>query len=573
MSNRRFTFSITTAALTACVAIGGPVAGASAANGVSVTTVFRTGDPVPGLPGFEFFGFGGEAVIGENGDVLAVGLIVGPDVNFNNNNVLVSRTAGGLSILARELDPVPTIPGFQYLASSINLAGFYELGITPGGLIQYRPDMRNTANGSFGLQGIFAGPPGAEAPFLYEQGPAPGYPGGTMLRADFGPVHRDAGAIAAFGRVTPDNITALFFGAPGAVTAVLQTGLQAPGLPIGVNIQSFNTDSLGMDLQNNVVFHATLPLGNGINQSNRVILYSGQPNNVGVLARTGEPAPGLAGATLTGIIGDSVRMSPGGGICYQAFVSGGGTDEVIITGGSGTFGVLARDGQPLPGDPSVALDRVARGKIDMNPSARVAFDCSLSGAPFSRDTAILIGDPNSLETVLREGDPLPGGGLAPNLSGALWTFNDRGQFAFLLPVGDETVLYATRPNGELVRLASTGEALSFEDGPPGLVAAISFDFAPRADLGKSAIFNSDGQLVLPIRLVGAGGTGVFVFEIDDPCPADLVPPSGLLDLNDINAFVNAFVSGDPQADLDGSGLIDLTDVNIFVGSFTAGCPD
>ena len=547
-----------------------PLAGAT--NGVSVRTVFRTGDPAPGFPGLEFAGFGGEAVIGENGDILAVGLIQGDGVTLNSNHVLVSRTAGGLSILARELDPVPAIPGFQYLASSINTAGFYELGVTPGGLVQYRPDMRNPTTGAFGLQGIFAGPPGAAAPFLYMTGAAPGFAGSTIQIAHLGPVQRDAGAVAAFGRVTPDSITALFFGAPGDAGPVLQTGLQAPGLPIGVNIQSFNTDSLGMDLQNNVVFQAILPLGNGVNQSNRSLLYWGQPNNVGVLARTGEPVPGLPGATFTNLFGESTRMSPGGGICYQAFVSGGGTDEVIITGGSGTFGVLARDGQPLPGDPSATLERVARTKIDMNPSARVAFDCALGGAPLDRDSAILVGDPNSLEVVLREGDPLPGGGVAPSLAGSLWTFNDRGQFAFLLGVGGESVLYATRPNGDLVRLASTGEVLSFEDGPAGLVSAIFFDFAPRAGLGKGAIFNRGGELVLPIRLVGVGGTGVFVFDIDNPCPADLALPSGQLDLADISAFVDGFVGQTSNGDLDGNGVWDLTDVNIFVTSFTAGCP-
>ncbi|MBZ0173216.1 MAG: hypothetical protein K8E66_12605, partial [Phycisphaerales bacterium] len=323
----------------------------------------------------------------------------------------------------------------------------------------------------------------------------------------------------------------------------------------------------------NVFFHSTLALGGGVTQSNRIVLYHGQPGNVGVLFRTSDPAPGIPGGTMTVIVSDSLRMNRLGASCFQAFISGGGTDEAIISGGGGQFFALARDGQPFPDNPALSLDRVARTNIDMNAAGRVAFDCMIAGAPFASDTAILIGDPGGLEVVLREGDPLPGGGVAPHLANSQWTFNERGQLAMLLAVDGESVLYATRPNGDLVKLASTSEWLTPDDGPGGLVAAISFEYQARSsDSGKPAIFNGSGELVTPIRYVGSGGQGLHVWDIDDPCPADLAPPFGLLDLNDINAFVAGFVGQTANGDLDGNGLWDLTDVNIFVGSFTAGCP-
>ncbi len=55
------------------------------------------------------------------------------------------------------------------------------------------------------------------------------------------------------------------------------------------------------------------------------------------------------------------------------------------------------------------------------------------------------------------------------------------------------------------------------------------------------------------------------------CTADLAAPFGVLDLNDIGAFVTGFQSGDPIADLDGNGVFDLTDIGLFVGPFTGGC--
>ena len=58
-----------------------------------------------------------------------------------------------------------------------------------------------------------------------------------------------------------------------------------------------------------------------------------------------------------------------------------------------------------------------------------------------------------------------------------------------------------------------------------------------------------------------------------PCnPADLVPLWGVLDLQDINAFVNGFVNQQPIADLNNDGIYDLNDINIFITAFVAGCP-
>lgn len=55
-------------------------------------------------------------------------------------------------------------------------------------------------------------------------------------------------------------------------------------------------------------------------------------------------------------------------------------------------------------------------------------------------------------------------------------------------------------------------------------------------------------------------------------PADLAPPVDILDLADINAFIAAFTTQQPPADLDENGLYDLTDINLFIAAFTAGCP-
>ncbi|MEM7756283.1 MAG: GC-type dockerin domain-anchored protein, partial [Planctomycetota bacterium] len=56
-------------------------------------------------------------------------------------------------------------------------------------------------------------------------------------------------------------------------------------------------------------------------------------------------------------------------------------------------------------------------------------------------------------------------------------------------------------------------------------------------------------------------------------PADLVEPFNIIDLDDADAFIVAFLNQDPIADLvPVLGIIDLDDVDAFINAFLAGCP-
>lgn len=67
-------------------------------------------------------------------------------------------------------------------------------------------------------------------------------------------------------------------------------------------------------------------------------------------------------------------------------------------------------------------------------------------------------------------------------------------------------------------------------------------------------------------------TDAVSWTIIVPCgPSDL-DLDGDLDLDDLDAFINAFLSGDLLADLDGNGSLNLDDVDLFIQFFLAGCP-
>jgi hypothetical protein len=84
-----------------------------------------------------------------------------------------------------------------------------------------------------------------------------------------------------------------------------------------------------------------------------------------------------------------------------------------------------------------------------------------------------------------------------------------------------------------------------------------------------------GEEAVPTDLLGMPGSAVITvwgLEETEGCgPADLNGDL-VLDLSDVNRFVQWFVGGDQAADLTGDGVLDLSDIVLFVDSFVAGCP-
>ena len=75
-----------------------------------------------------------------------------------------------------------------------------------------------------------------------------------------------------------------------------------------------------------------------------------------------------------------------------------------------------------------------------------------------------------------------------------------------------------------------------------------------------------------VPVIDADGSGV-----PDECEAcnaaDLAAPVGVLDIDDTDAFITAFLSGDASADLvPPTGIVDIDDVDAFIAAFLAGCP-
>ncbi len=73
-------------------------------------------------------------------------------------------------------------------------------------------------------------------------------------------------------------------------------------------------------------------------------------------------------------------------------------------------------------------------------------------------------------------------------------------------------------------------------------------------------------------VVEAGVDAVNLLVVTDcgSCPADF-DGSGFVDLDDYDAFVEAFELGGDDADFDGSGFVDIDAFDAFVEAFELGC--
>ncbi len=93
-------------------------------------------------------------------------------------------------------------------------------------------------------------------------------------------------------------------------------------------------------------------------------------------------------------------------------------------------------------------------------------------------------------------------------------------------------------------------------------------------LAVADVDQNGSEDVVVFRTQGSGpSVTVQLAPGDPPCnAADLSAPFGVLDLQDLSAFISAFVTGNPIADINGDGLLDLADINAFVAAFLAGCP-
>ncbi|GJM19108.1 MAG: hypothetical protein DHS20C14_13210 [Phycisphaeraceae bacterium] len=145
--------------------------------------------------------------------------------------------------------------------------------------------------------------------------------------------------------------------------------------------------------------------------------------------------------------------------------------------------------------------------------------------------------------------------------------------------GGVAVALSIAGNGIYVAANLQGELATGQIGIPGgqpFGPLDTLELATSAD-GSVGAFDFYGYRVDPwsgsideVTAALRDASGIGTAGDCAACPADF-NGDGQLNVDDVDAFVLAFVSSDLAADLDANGSLNVDDIDAFVGSFLSGC--
>ena len=452
-------------------------AGTWAGKPDSLTNVFRSDMNAPGVDGRVSSAVAGS--INSQGQYLFEANL-NQEVGYSRDDVLWFGTPGNLQVAAREGDPAPgveatTVYSDPYLNSTT--ANFENVQLNDLSQITFTSSLRG---------------PGVSQ---FESG--------------------------------------LWIGQFGQLQLIARTNHQVPGLPMGENF-------LGFDRVQNPFGTMALTAelsGTGITSANNRGVWIDNGSGLQLVARSGDPAPGVPGATfLSGAINplDHKAIDSSGNLLIGSSIAGPGIDASNNSGywygPPGNLNLLLRTGQSIPGFSGTIKEFF----VQLVGPNRFVVDAHFTGPGITsaNDSAIFEGTANQLNLIAREGMQAPGEPAGVQIgdvfTGITSSFvaNSAGQLAVrftLTGTGVTTsngaAYYMTDSAGNLFEVLRQG---SLFDVGNGVMKVVTF---PNANFGfpNEGTFNDAGQFLFATDF--ADNThGVFIVQVV-PEPTSLVSTS------------------------------------------------
>jgi hypothetical protein len=232
---------------------------------------------------------------------------------------------------------------------------------------------------------------------------------------------------------------------PGSGNQILaREGDAAPGT-LGAVYNALNMSVVGLTRSGRICFHASLSGGDVVAGVNDHAAYSGDAvNGFAMALRRGDAAPGgAAGETVTSINTSSLCINDSGAMAFFGSVTGPSVttanDGTLWAGMPGNFALVAREGDPAPGVAGATFSQVVAGSVNLNDRGCVIFNCQVtdgtttSSAVYGHSPTyglvlLLLGG----ETITTSAGPQTvanDGGIQFNSGdGSALTFNNNGDF-------------------------------------------------------------------------------------------------------------------------------------------------
>lgn len=353
--------------------------------------------------------------------------------------------------------PAPGIAGASF-------SGFSPPGVNAAGQTAFSATLAGGDTTSGNNEGIFTG----TGLVARRGGPAPGTAGASFTFLGL-PSLNAGGETAFFGVLSGGDVSGPNnFGIFTSSALVARSGDTAPGTG-GATFAGFGLDT-SLNAAGTAVFNAALSGGDTTPQTGGGLFTA-----AGALVRLGDPAPGTAGASFTGLFGPSLNDS--GQVAFLGNLTGGDTTEATNRGVFTPSELIARRGGAAPGTAGALFDNF--DLPSQNNAGEVAFAALLSGGDATAATNAGIFTGSAL--VARKGDAVPG---LPGLTlDALLdpSLNDLGEVAFrgfvdgpgIGPDNDEALFLADGAGG-LFTVLRRGAAFDVGGGELRTIANIDF---------------------------------------------------------------------------------------------------
>jgi probable HAF family extracellular repeat protein len=309
--------------------------------------------------------------------------------------------------------------------------------------------------------------------------------------------------------------------------------------------------------------------GHGMNQRTDytpgAIFWSG-----GVPLELDLPSPFVGAVVLDAAAGlrfVGQRLGPRGIIGEQAFRLNGGIQQILSGSQSGATGVLGGLVSGWEREPT----GLVQGRLWDAGGSASPLQPAINGA---WAYANAIGSIPELRMVGASDTPL-------GLTAAYWDDAALPATPIVIPGAERSIAHDINSGGDIVGMAETDTARfafwwSQADGPIDLNTLLAPADRALWNLTQARAINDAGQIAgFGIYTPPGGSPEIRAFRLSlietQPCPADVFT-DGVLNVNDVITFVNAFQAQDPIADISGDGMFNVNDVIEFVNAFNAGCP-
>jgi hypothetical protein len=293
--------------------------------------------------------------------------------------------------------------------------------------------------------------------------------------------------------------------------------------------------------------------------------------------------------------GSFLKLTDDNAIVFTASIFGSGANStnnsVIFYNRNGITQTVYRIGTETPGLPtgtyfsSSSGNNFAIGTV-VGSMGHVALTAKLAGTGVTTANDIIVtlwdpANPGTVQVVAREGDMIDSRYRVTTITqpSQHLKVNSRGQMVFMATVNDtqtntsQTAIIAGAPGQPTRVLAVTGSQISGTNiTPTGIylkpTTTSVFDREP------DIAFNDNGEVVFTAVVTVDTDEAVVLMDLDDimdtPCMADF-DGNGLVQVQDIFAFLSAWFAGSASADINGNGSVAVDDIFAFLSAWFAGC--